>query len=206
MIDAPAKKYTRTRKIKDPCLRCYLHKDRCICHLIPRLELKTKITLVIHHRELKLNTNTGRLALAALPNSEMRVRGKERTPLDLSDLLDPSYHTLLFYPSPDAVELGPQVLESIERPIQLIVPDGSWRQASKVHYRHPELANVPRVMISTPNNYPFFMRRETTEHGMATLQAVAKALGIIEGNDVRAQLLRVYEAKVEQTLRARGHL
>ncbi len=65
-----------------------MHQQRCICHLIPKLNLKTKLTLVIHHRELKRTTNTGRLATQALVNSEMHIRGQKDEPLDLSSLLN----------------------------------------------------------------------------------------------------------------------
>lgn len=97
---------TRKRKPKDPCQTCFLHKDRCICDLIPNLDLKTRITLIVHAKELKRTTNTGRLALKALSNSEMRIRGVDRLTLDLSDLLSQSYRTFLFYPSDNAVELN----------------------------------------------------------------------------------------------------
>jgi len=39
---------------------------------------------------------------------------------------------------------------------------------------------------------------------MATLQAIAHGLGIIEGHSVRAQLMKLYQAKIERTLKARG--
>ena len=82
-------------------------------------------------------------------NSEMRVRGQTRDTLDLRDLLTPQYRTLLFYPLDDAVELDKELVAQDQKPIQLIVPDGTWRQASKVHFRHHELKDVKRVMIST---------------------------------------------------------
>lgn len=195
----------RQRKTRAPCSGCSLHIDRCICHHIPRLELRTKISLIIHAKELKRTTNTGTLALKALPNSEMRVRGLETTRLDLSSLLDPTYRTLLFYPSKDAVELDEALIADSPLPIQLIVPDGNWRQASKVHYRHSELKAVPRVMISAPNLSTLHLRAESTAHGMATLQAIAFALGIIEGAQVQDQLLDLYQRKVEQTILGRGH-
>lgn len=77
----------------------------------------------------------------------MRVRGHTRETLDLRDLLTPQYRTLLFYPSDDAVELDKELVAQDQKPIQLIVPDGTWRQASKVHFRHHELKDVKRVMI-----------------------------------------------------------
>ena len=134
----------------------------------------------------------------------MRVRGVGREALDLSDLTAPPYQPLLFYPSEDAVELTREFLAGFDRPIHLIVPDGNWRQASKVHYRHPELASVPRVMIAAPNPSPYHLRKETTPEGMATLQAIACALGVIEGEAVGASLMNLYNEKLHRTLRARG--
>jgi DTW domain-containing protein YfiP len=178
----------------------------CICDSIPTLDLNTRVCLIIHVKELKRTTNTGRLALRALVNSEMRVRGDTREPLDLTDLLTHGYRTFLFYPSVDAVELDNELVAQNGTPIQLIVPDGSWRQASKVHSRHHELKDVPRVKIGAPNLSKFHLRAQHRPEGMATLQAVAHALGVIEGDLVKAQLLKLYDLRVERTLRARGWL
>jgi hypothetical protein len=41
---------------------------------------------------------------------------------------------------------------------------------------------------------------------MATLQAIAYALGVIEGEWVRTQLMKLYQAKIERTLIGRGIL
>ena len=77
----------------------------CLCDAVPRIELRTKICLVIHHRELPRSSNTGLLAVKALVNSEVRIRGEGRAPLDLKDVLSSQYRTFLFYPTNDAVEL-----------------------------------------------------------------------------------------------------
>ncbi|MNK15820.1 DTW domain protein [compost metagenome] len=196
----------RKRKTKDPCPVCYLNKTLCICELIPEITVKTRLCLVVHAKELKRTTNTGRLALKSLVNSEMRVRGGTTEKLDLSEILTPNYRTLLFYPAEGATDLTPEYVAQDPRPIQLIVPDGNWRQASKVHYRHHELKDIPRVMISAANTSKHHMRVETTEEGMATLQAIAEAFGVIEGSVVKEQLLRLYKAKLEATLIGRGVL
>ena len=193
----------RKRKTKDPCEGCSLHKDRCICQYIPNLNLKTKVSLIVHAKELKRTTNTGSLAIKALVNSEMRVRGLKHDTLDLTDLLSDEYRTVLFYPSEEAIELNQEFVGLNQKPIQLIVPDGNWRQASKVHYRHHELKDIQRVMISAPATTQRYLRAENTEYGMATLHAIALALGLIEGEEVESQLMRLYEMKVEQTFNGR---
>lgn len=195
----------RKRKTKAPCLNCGLHQNLCICSQIPSLNLKTRVCLVIHRKELKRTTNTGQLAIKSLTNSEMRIRGtQDKRSLDLSDLLTPHYRTILFYPSEDAEELNADFLQQSSLPIQLIVPDGNWRQASKVYSRHPELKDIPKVKISSPNFAKHHLRTEHSEEGMATLQAIAFALAIIEGDQAIAPLFKLYDAKLKNTLLGRG--
>jgi DTW domain-containing protein YfiP len=195
----------RKRKTKEPCPVCFVNPARCICEVIPSLDYRTRLCLVVHAKELKRTTNTGRLAVKALKNSEMRIRGEGREALDLSDLvLAPQYRTVLFYPSDEAQDLTADFVAQDPRPIQLIVPDGNWRQASKVHYRHQELRDIPRVMIKAANTSKYHLRAETTEEGMATLQAIAHAYAVIESAEAGAELMKVYNAKLEQTLIGRG--
>lgn len=198
------------RKTQDPCPRCGLHRDRCLCAQIPRLETATRLCLVIHHRELKRTTNSGRLATEALVNSELRVRGQREQTLDLSDLVGGGYQSLLFFPSEDAVELTTEFIASRRaldpRPFQLIVPDGNWRQASKVASRHPELASLPRVKISDANTATKHLRVEHKAEGMSTLEAIARAFRILESEATGVALLELYQLKLVQTLKGRGEL
>lgn len=145
------------------------------------------------------------MAIQSLTNSEMRIRGDEdKKPLDLSDLLAPQMRTFLFYPSDDARELNHSVVNESSLPIQLIVPDGNWRQASKVHSRHSELKNIPRLKIGSANLSPTHLRAEHRAEGMATLEAIVEALKIIEGPEAVAPLTNLYMAKLNNTLIGRG--
>jgi DTW domain-containing protein YfiP len=173
---------------------------------MPRLDLATRVCLVIHHREILRSSNTGLLALRALVNSDMRVRGEGRANLDLSAMLVPGYRTLLFYPAPDAVELTPELVAQSPMPIQLIVPDGTWRQASKIHYRQNELKDIPRVKIAKPDAASYSLRMQHRPEGMATLQAIAHGLGVIEGEAVKVKLMQLYRAKLARALAGRGVL
>ena len=176
----------------------------CLCDVTPKIDLRTKICLVIHHRELSRNSNTGLLALRALANGEVRVRGEGKETLNLRDLLTPQYRTFVFFPSADAVELDKALVTRDQTPIQLIVPDGTWRQASKINSRQPELKTLFRVKISAPNDLIYQLRAQSRPEGMATLQAIASALGIIEGEEVRARLMKLYRTKIERAFMGRG--
>jgi DTW domain-containing protein len=193
---------TRGRKTKDPCPACALHKSLCICAEIPLLRLRSYLTLVIHAKELKRTTNTGRLAVRALVNSEILVRGLE--PLNLAASLKTGYRPLLFFPIESARELTPELVAESPLPIQLIVPDGNWRQASKVPIRHPEIAHVERVMISSRNMASQHLRKEHKPEGMSTLQAIAQALRVIESEATYQAIEDLYQAKLMATLKGRG--
>jgi DTW domain-containing protein YfiP len=194
------------RTVNEPCEICGASRTACLCDVVPRIDLRTKVCLVIHHRELSRNSNTGLLAIRALVNSEVRVRGEQREALDLKDLITSQYRSFLFYPSGDAVELNQALVMQEATPIQLLVPDGTWRQARKIHSRHRELRDLPRVKISTPNQSIFQLRAQSKPERMATLQAIAHGLGIIEGDLVRSQLMDLYHAKIKRTLKGRGIL
>lgn len=176
-----------------------------MCDLIPSLDLKTKLLLVIHSKELRRTTNTGRLALKVLKNSEMRVRGEINNPLDLSaDLEEETYHSLFLFPDESANLLTKDYIDRINKPIQLIVPDGNWRQASKVQTRHKELLNVPKVKLLDSSLSKMFMREESKEEGMATMQAIGYAFEILESCEVSKTLLSVYDEKLRKTIDLRG--
>lgn len=195
------KTLNRKRKTLDPCPICFLHRQRCICAAIPKHHLQTKLSLVIHAKELKRTTNSGRLALEALTNSEMYIRGEGSDRLDLKSLLVPEYETYVLFPSDDAVNL-----EEIKpkKPVQLIVTDGNWRQASKLNTRHPELAHLTRVKISAANTARYHLRKEHTSEGLSTLEAIALAFRIIEGDAVGDSLMGLYKKKLAATLQGRG--
>lgn len=196
--------FLRQRKTKEPCKRCYLHLSRCICEKIPQITTQSWITLIAHHRELKRTTNTGRLACEALVNSNLVIRGQREEPLNFSVILRQEFQPLLLYPGEQSQELSSEFLSQFKKPIQLLVPDGNWRQASKVAIRSRELDLVPRVRVSVLEPAQAYMRKETKEQGMSTLEAIAEALGVIEGVEVRELLLDLYQWKLKRTLEGRG--
>lgn len=185
------------------CARCRMLGPLCICEILPRLETQTRLVLFIHRSEARKTTNTGQLATECLVNSEVVVRGHamEHEP---AFALDPNRQALLLFPSEDATPLD--TLTDRSRPVTLIVPDGTWRQATKVRQRVPGLAEVPCVTLpnSGPTNYR--LRSETRDGGLATMEAIARAFGILEGAEVQAKLDHVFRVMVERTLWSRGAL
>ena len=183
------------------CGRCRMHGSLCVCGLIPRLETRTRLVLVIHRFEDRKPTNTGRLAAECLVGSRVLVRGHEARPEDSLDLAATARPVLLF-PHEGARDL--RELAGSRDPVTLIVPDGTWRQASKVRQRVRGLESVPCVTLPAGARSRYRLRFESHDDGLATIEAIARAFGILEGAHVEDALLAVFGAMVERTLWARG--
>jgi DTW domain-containing protein len=180
-----------------------MHASLCICSLIPRIDTRTRLVLFIHRREDRKPTNSGRLGAACLTNSEVVVRGHESSPTP-TFIGDAETRPLFLYPHEDAIPITQFAASA--RPITLIVPDGTWRQASKVRNRVAGLRDVPCVSIEPDAPTSYRLRTETRAEGLATIEAIARAFGVLEGAHVRAALERVFRAMVERTLWSRGEL
>lgn len=197
--------HSRTRS-KDRCLKCHMRRVLCICDLAVQLELKTKIIVLLHKRESSRPTNTGRLLKLAIPNVEVRIRGDKDLPMNSEGLVLPDRENLLFYPSGKAVELSQEFLETITKPINLIVPDGSWRQAAKVMKRESVLKDVTHVKLPVGPIPKHRLRKESKPGGLSTFEAVARALGFIEDPSVQKNLEDFFKILAERTLWSRAKL
>ena len=186
------------------CARCRMLGGLCVCPLMPapKLVTRTRLVLIIHRDEVRKPTNTGRLGAECLASSETVVRGFEGEPS--APLALAGTRPVLLFPADDAVPLDQLVAG--ELPVTLIVPDGTWRQAQRVRTRVPGLADVPCAVLPPGPPSRYRLRSEPRPGGLATVEAIARAFGLLEGAEVQAALERVFRAMVERTLWSRGAL
>ncbi|NCG18107.1 MAG: DTW domain-containing protein [Rhodobacterales bacterium] len=185
------------------CPRCRMHQRFCLCDQIPCLDLATKVVLVMHRRERQKPTATGPLALEALTNHAWLIHGDRDNPVDLTDYIMPERRGLILFPSDDARILSPELLAEDPRPVTLIVPDGSWRQASKAARRLPGVGAFENVVLSSGAETRYRLRREPKVGGLATMEAIARALGVLEGVEIQRQLELLFDEMVSRTLQTR---
>jgi len=194
---------TRSKR-SERCPQCRLHIRLCLCSSIPRLDLATRLILVMHHREWAKPTATGPLALAALSNSELRIQGYQDQPLNLQDLDSANRRTLLLYPGDEARILSRALLDEDPRPVNLVVPDGNWRQAARMGRRLPGMEHATMVRLPEGAKTCWGVRKECHPEGLATFEAIARALGIIDSANVQESLEELFSLMVARTLLARG--
>ncbi len=189
--------------IKQRCARCHLHECLCICPHIPRLSTRTRLVVVIHRSEVRKPTNSGGLATLCLENSELWEHGRD-APSQAPLTLAPGTRPVLLYPSRAATPLSEFVDSSV--PITLCVPDGTWRQASRVRRRVPALADLPLASLPDGPASEYRLRSDARAGRLATMEAIARAFGVLEGRTVQDALESVFRMMVERTLWSRGSL
>ena len=197
-------KLSSTRAPLERCARCALHLRLCLCAEVEPLALATRIVVLRHRRELHKPTNTGRLVDVALANGEVRTFGERDQAFETAGLVDPARRTVLLYPSKDSRPLTRDPADA--RPVTVLVPDADWRRAHKLALREPALAGIERVHLPDGAPSAYRLRHHADPRFLATFEAVARALGVLEGADVQARLEHVFALMVDRHLWSRGRM
>jgi DTW domain-containing protein len=187
------------------CGTCQLHARLCICGLVPRLCTRTQVVLLVHHREARKPSNTGQLAARCLVRSAVHIVGQRH---QLIAAPQPNHGLpLVLFPDSDAEPIENYASSPVA--ISLLVPDGNWSQASKMRRRGPGLESVRCVTLPDTGPSEYRLRAEPRRGGLATFEAIARALRILEGEtgpEIERAMLAVFRVMVERTLWFRGKL
>ncbi|MEA2697852.1 MAG: tRNA-uridine aminocarboxypropyltransferase [Myxococcales bacterium] len=193
-----------------------MHRSLCICGLLPRLTTRTRLLLVLHQLEARKTTNTGRIAALCLAGSRVVVRGRDdrqaRQPAtEEADGGQPLWSSdsqpILLFPHESAHPIA--AWRESEKPVTLIVPDGTWSQAIRARKRIKGLDQVPCARLPEgplPEAARYRLRHDARPGRLSTLAAIAIAMGELEGPAVRSVLERVLSIMVDRTLWTNGRI
>ncbi len=184
------------------CEGCSLPQIVCLCDELPRLVTRTRVVVVMHRREALRTSNTGRLAVRVLSGASRAVRGARTAQGEREEAAPlPAGKRLALFPAEGARILTP---DDASDDAVLVVPDGTWSQAQRVLRREPLArgAEIVRLPPRPPTRYA--LRRNTRDGAVCTFEAIAAALGVLEGGDVEARMLACFEAFQARALAVRG--
>ena len=158
----------------------------CLCADIPVVQARTRIVIIRHHTERFRSSNSGRLAHLALPNSVIHDYGG---PIGTAQVppLDP--RAWLLWPE------GEPTLEVTDPPEQLVVLDATWSQARRMYRKLPvrgmRLLRLPEAPMPEAR-----MRASPAPDRVSTIEAIARALRLLEGEAVAAPLEALFALAV----------
>ncbi len=183
------------------CTKCRINLPLCICDQIKPFSVRTNISLVVHVSELTLTSNTAPFIKHLLPEqSEIYIRGLENDVFNPEKLLARPGKQIYLFPHEDSVELNSDFLKAHPGPYHLVVPDGKWTQAIKVRAREKSFGNMMAVRLPPGITGEYKLRKAPAPEWVSTYESVAHALGILEGESVRDELMIFFRSWVKRTM------
>ena len=129
------------------------------------------IFLLTHQRELKKNSNTGRLVIETLGHhAKIIVWERTKPNAQLLETIKQGNIALL-YPteSSELVTDAPTINH-------YIIIDGTWQEAQKIYNKSPYLKNLPTVRVEASQKSAYTLRRNQKENGLCTAECVIETL------------------------------
>jgi DTW domain-containing protein YfiP len=189
--------------VRATCGRCQRPEPFCVCAILPTLTSRVRVVILQHPREARLAICSAGLTHLALAGSELH-RGIRFGDHPRVRQLCAAPGTALLFPGAGST---PAASLADTPPATLLVLDGNWPQALKMLRANPAVAALPRIGVvgAAPSSYAG-LRREPEPGHLATIDAVAEALGALErAPDRYAPLRRAFQRAVELQLEcARG--
>ena len=170
------------------CERCGRPERVCVCSAFPPepFPIDTTVHIMQHPREqdFRLLTTVPLLA-ECLPKDKCIIyRGKRFSPTkfptlhDICNLED----TIVLYPSPDAVSIEDYLAEAPRTNINMVVLDGTWREAKSIYFNNKFLHKLRKVKLcGSFGKSAFVIRTQPNNNSVSTSEAVAIAVGKLEG-------------------------
>src|SRR3569832_2071582 len=148
---------TPARPLRPTCARCRRPVPVCYCADIHPLPTRTRVVLLQHPRVRHVGGYTARMAHLALPNSTLRLGLDFSIDPVVTAELTASPDTYLLFPGPNAQDAASLPRD---RPLTLVVLDGTWWQARKLYKLNPRLAGLPQVAFTPRHASAYRIRRQ----------------------------------------------
>jgi DTW domain-containing protein YfiP len=130
-----------------------------------------KFTLLTHSREFEKRSNTGRVVVDVLGRAAEQVRwDRVHPPVRLVEEIEAGGVALIY---PGAADAAGNDLTGIR---QIILIDGTWQEARKIHQRSPYLHKLRRVCLKTAEKSVYSLRKNQKESGLCTAECVIEIL------------------------------
>ncbi len=143
-----------------------------------------KITLLTHFKEFEKRSNTGRLVVDVLGDAAEQVRwDRLNPPPGLIREIEAGGVALIYPGSRDETD------DDFTGIRQVVLIDGTWHEARKIHQRSPYLQNIRRISLDTGEKSVYNLRKNQKEFGLCTAECVIEVLRL-SGNIAGAEQLQ----------------
>lgn len=183
------------------CERCLRVMSYCLCAHIPALANATSVLILQHPDEAKHPLNTAGLAALGLKNADLWI-GEYFPQLDVR--IQSVEQALLLFPAENPGACAPLLARPEAVSSLLVVPDGTWRKARKIVRMNPALSALPRLSLALGEPSEYRVRKAPHPGAVSTIEAIARALTILEPDQDFQPLLKPFSVLIEQQINAMG--
>lgn len=183
------------------CYACDKPASMCLCGRVAPIHNRTGVHVLQHHRERRHAIGTVRLLRLGLDNLHvhtLHTKGSSAAcpPVDLPP------DAALLYPSERAVDLAD--LAPADRPSDIVVIDGTWSHAHRIHRDNAWVNGLPHVRLSPSEGSRYRIRVEPRRECLSTAEAVVATLELLEpGIANTTQLLDAFGQMIDDQIAAR---
>jgi len=184
------------------CLQCDKPATMCLCSTVKSVPNRVRVHVLQHRAERRHALGTVRLLKIGLDAIDVHVLPSGSRSAEVQPISLPAGAGVL-YPSPDAIDLGdlPRGMALND----LIVIDGTWSHAHRIHRDNPWLAELPHFRLTPTQGSRYRIRTEPRQECLSTVEAVVAALRVLEpeleGTD---GILGAFEAMIDAQIAARA--
>ena len=183
-----------------------MYLDLCLCSLVEKLKLppcNSKVTIMMHIKEWLKLTNSGKLLPLVMDNCDIIIKGEQNPTLNNNLTLSDDYENLVLFTAASTT-LTADYVKKIKKPINLIVPDGTWKQANKILRKEKSLIGLPRIKLENPKKSGLYIRKHPVLENISTIEAIAAALSLLEGDVYKKNLLLLFEDMMKKLYKRKG--
>ncbi|MCD1646656.1 DTW domain-containing protein [Marinobacter adhaerens] len=166
------------------CADCGVHPNICVCKDCAPVPNRTRVSVLQHPTEVGHPKGTVRILNQCLARLELF---KGETPEDFReagfDTHTVSRNPALLFPGRGSEAIETSDVSQVDH---WVILDGTWRKAARILHQNPALASLPRFHLASPPASAYTIRKAPGSHHLATAEAVAYLLNVVEpGLDTR---------------------
>ncbi len=178
------------------CARCFQPRAWCLCAVEDRVTLPCAVDVLMHHAEMLRPTSTGHLIHRLVPDAKLQVFRPEGPP-DFASVQRPGRTVWILHPLGEDRLPGPPPDD-----VQVILVDGSWRQASAMLRTIGTWGQKVRLPMAGTSRY--WLRSQQGVGQFSTMEALIFLLESFGWSAEAVRLRTQFELQVYAGLSVRG--
>ncbi len=191
------------------CPRCSLPPRWCVCDAWPPVETQLSVHVLIHRHEQHRPSSTGKMIARAVGGAvshtfQRETRHDAATGVNAASL-DPDRDVWILHPSGAPMPAAGESADAMRRSdTQILLLDGSWRQAGEMLRAAEGLGRCVRLPDPTPAPSRYWLRDQPEPTHVSTAETLMAVMEVLGEADAAERLRLHFELHVYATLLARG--